>query len=148
MSVEIFLLTNYGEFSAVLWCSIYGFRCSQIFSAILRMLSGAQRCSIDVFRCVQDVFRFSQIFSDVHRRVLMVTDVYFWFQKTSESQTGPPYDRKTSKCLAKWIWFQHLKNLGWGPVQANLGGGQSKQIWGGGQSRGEAQLKETPCTTN
>ena len=40
----------------------------------------------------------------------------------SQSLTSIANDRKTSKCLAKWIWFQHLENLG---------GGQSKQIWGG-----------------
>ena len=65
----------------------------------------------------------------------LVTD----FKKTSESQTGPPFDRKTSKCLAKWIWFQH---------QENLGGSQSKQIWGGASLEtfsGGGQLKKTPC---
>ena len=34
------------------------------------------------------------------------------FKKTLESQTGPPSDRKTHKCLAKWMWFQHLESLG------------------------------------
>ena len=38
-----------------------------MFSDVLRMLSGAHICSIDVFRCVQNVVRCSQIFSDVPR---------------------------------------------------------------------------------
>ena len=39
--------------------------------------------------------------------------------------------KKTSKCLAKWIRFQHLEKLG-GPVHANLGGGASIETLSGG----------------
>ena len=40
-------------------------------------------------------------------------------------------------CLEKWIWFQHLENLG----------GASQSKFGGGQSRGEAQLKKHPVSS-
>ena len=51
-----------------------------------------------------------------------------WFKKKKRQspRLAPPNDWKTSKCLAKCIWFQHLENLR---------GGQSKHIWGGPVSR-------------
>ena len=45
-------------------------RCSTDIFDVLRILSIAHRCSIDILRCVQmfkDVFRCSKMFSDDHR---------------------------------------------------------------------------------
>ena len=55
-----------------------------------------------------------------------------------KSQTSPSHDQKTSKCLAKWIWLQHL-------------GGASPSKFGGASLEtlsGEAQLKKTPCSSD
>ena len=48
-------------------CFTVAFRCSQLFSNVLRILLIDYRCSIDIPRCVQDVFRCSKTFSDDHR---------------------------------------------------------------------------------
>ena len=43
------------------------FKCSQMFSNDLRMLSIASGYSIDILRCVQDVVKCSKMFSDDHQ---------------------------------------------------------------------------------
>ena len=36
-----------------------------------------------------------------------------WFWKNVRvPDCPPPHDQKMSKCVAKWIWFQHLEKLG------------------------------------
>ena len=62
-----------------------------------------------------------------------------WFQKNVKSpRLAPPNDWKTSKCLAKWIWFQHLENLG-GASPSKFGGASLETF------SGEGQLKKPPC---
>ena len=53
--------------SDVFRCFIDVFKCSQMFSDDLRMLSIASGYSIDIFRRVQDVVRCSKMFSDDHQ---------------------------------------------------------------------------------
>ena len=50
------------------------------------------------------------------------------FKKTLESQTGPPNDRKKSKCLVILI----RRKFRGGPVEGFMGGGQSRDIFRGG----------------
>ena len=49
------------------------FRCFQMFSDDLRMLSIVHRRSLDILRCAQDAFR---IFPDVQRCFQMFPDVF------------------------------------------------------------------------
>ena len=49
-------------------------------------------------------------------------------KQTLNSQTDIPHDRKT--CLEKWMWFQHLENLG-SDSPSKFGGCQSRDIFRG-----------------
>ena len=48
-------------------CGLFFSGCSQLFSDVLRMPSIDHIYSIEILRCVQDVLRCSQMFTDVFR---------------------------------------------------------------------------------
>ena len=64
-------------------CFTVGFRCSQLFSNVLRILLIDYRCSIDIPRCVQDVFRCSKTFKDVFRWSQMFLNLLQMFSRCS-----------------------------------------------------------------
>ena len=64
-------------------CFTVAFRCSQLFSNVLRILLIDYRCSIDIPRCVQDVFRCSKTFKDVFRWSQMFLNLLQMFSRCS-----------------------------------------------------------------
>ena len=59
--------------------------CFQMFSNVFRIFSIANSRSLDFFRCVQDVFRCSQMFKDVSRcsEISSSLDVHRMFSRCS-----------------------------------------------------------------
>ena len=86
--------------SDVFLCSIDVFRCFQMFSNVLRMLSIAHRHFIDILKCVQDVFGCYNMFKGFQ----MITTTFKFVRGLWPKFQFPPLRRRMFALPYKSFW--------------------------------------------